>query len=249
MKDVGRGICYGLELETESDYGMPERVIAYDVCEFEWQIREINKSRKEEEKFNYREKKSRMRKTDFLLPVVTIVLYLGTGHWEGKRKLSELYRVSEGAGNIIRKMLPDYGFPLLEADYMDAEAFETDLREFFQAMQCRGDKEKLGKLLRAERFRQLTEETAWTIAVHLDWKRLETRIKEEESGMCIALDELLADERAEGRREGRTEGRTEGVEEGRSSIIRNMIQQGLAQEFICRVTGCSQQEFASVAKG
>lgn len=131
------------------------------------------------------------------------------------------------------EMLPDYGFPLLEADYVDAEAFETDLREFFQAMQCRNDKEKLRELLESERFKRLTEETAWTIAVHLDRKRLETRIEKEEFGMCIALDELLADERAEGRR----------------SIIRNMIQQGLDEEFICSIAGCTQQEFASAAEG
>ena len=59
-----RNICYGLELETESDYSMPERVMAYDACEFEQQIREIGKSHKEEEqkeKLDYREKKSRMR--------------------------------------------------------------------------------------------------------------------------------------------------------------------------------------------
>lgn len=238
MKDLKRNICYGLELETESDYSMPERVMVYDACEFEQQIREINKSRKEEEeKFNYREKKSRMREGDFLLPIVTVVLYLGTGHWEGKRKLSELYFVSEETESATRELLPSYGFPLMEADYIDAEFFETDMREFFQAMQCREDKKKLRELLRTERFRRLTEEAAWTIAVHLGWKQLETRIEKGESGMCRALEELLADERAEGRAEGR------------SGIIRNMIQQGLEQDFICRITGCSQQEYASAAEG
>lgn len=54
--------------------------------------------------------------------------------------------------------------------------------------------------------------------------------------MCIALDELLADEREEGR------------EEGRGSIIRNMIQQGFDEEFICRITGCTKREFVSAAE-
>lgn len=111
------------------------------------------------------------------------------------------------------------------------------MREFFQAMQCREDKEKLRELLRKESFKRLTKETAWTIAVHLDRKWLKPKIEEEGLDMCKALEELLADERAEGRAEERR------------SIIRNMIQQGLEQEFICRITGYSQQKFASAAEG
>lgn len=254
MKDRKRNICYGLELETESDYSMPERVMVYDACELEHQIKEIGKSRKEEEreekeqeekeKFNYREKKSRMKETDVLLPVVTIVLYLGTGHWEGKRKLSELYPVSAKTEEAMRERLPDYEFPVLEADFMDPDSFRTDLKEFFQAMQCRADKKKLGKLSKEQRFRQLDDETAWVVAVYLDRKRVAEKMEKEGLGMCQALEELLADEKAEGIKKGRAEG----IEKGRNSIIRNMIQQGLDQEFICRVTGCSQQEFASAAE-
>ena len=235
MKDKKRNVCYSLELETESDYSMPERVMVYDACEFERQIRGINKNRKkeeQEEKPNYREKKSRMKETDFLLPVVTIVLYLGADHWEGRRKLSELYRVSEETEKLMGEVLPDYGFLLLEADCINAEIFETDLREFFQAMQCRNDKEKQRKLWETERFKNLKEETIWTIAVYLDQKRLMPKIKEGKLDMCKAIEDIFEDGKAE----------------GRSSIIRNMIQQGLEKEFICRITGCSQQEFASAAE-
>lgn len=254
MKDTARNICYGLELETESDYSMPERIMVYDACELESQIREKARSREKEqekgkERQSYREKKSRMKEMDFLVPILTMVLYLGTGHWEGKRKLSELYRISEETEGTVSSLLPDYGFPLLEADYMNAEVFETDLKEFFQAMQCRNDKKKLKELLRTERFRHLKEETAWAIAVHLDRKRLAAKIEKEKLDMCIALDELLADERAEGRVEGRTEGEKKGKKEERVFIIRNMLKEGMDQEFICRVTGCSPQEFASVAEG
>lgn len=33
-------ICYGIELESEIDLGMPERVMVYDAGEYENQIRE-----------------------------------------------------------------------------------------------------------------------------------------------------------------------------------------------------------------
>lgn len=241
MKDVKRNVCYGLELETESDYGMPERVMVYDACELEQQIKEISKQQKEESragnKLDYREKKSRMKETDFLLPTVTVVLYLGLDHWEGKQKLSELYRIPEGLQESLGQKLPDYGFSLLEADYINAEAFETDLKEFFQAMQCRNDKEKMKELFRTEHFRHLKEETAWVIAVHLDKERLMPKIRKEKSDMCNAIEEIFED------------GKIEGRAEGRSIIIRNMLHEGMDREFICRITGCSQQEFALAAEG
>ena len=178
MRDAGRNICYGLELETESDYSMPERVMVYDACELEWQIKEIRKGHNAEqsegEKLHYREKKSRIK----------------------------------------------------EADFINAEKFETDLKEFFQVMQCRKDKRKLREILRTERFCQLKEDAAWAIAVHLDRKRLVAKIKKEKSGMCIALDELLEDER---------------IKE-RTSIVRKMVAEGIDQEIICKVAGCSLKE-------
>ncbi|MCM1542862.1 MAG: hypothetical protein NC121_16595, partial [Blautia sp.] len=41
MRDRRQDICYGLEIETESDHSMPQRVMVYDASEYEYQIREI----------------------------------------------------------------------------------------------------------------------------------------------------------------------------------------------------------------
>lgn len=248
MKDTQTQICYGLELETESDYSMPERVMVYDVCEWERQIRELSKryenEARDEKKLAYREKKSRIKETDYLLPVVTVVLYLGTGHWQGKIRLSELYCLPEGIQSF--GFFPDYDFPMAEADFVDIEVFNTDLREFFEAMQCRGDKVKLRELLKMERFCKLKEDTAWAIAVFLDRKRLTAKIEKGDEGMCIALDELLEDERMAGRNEGKREGREEGKSEERTFIINNMVHEGIERELICKVTGCSREEMETI---
>ena len=248
MKDKNRNICYGLELETESDYSMPERIMVYDSCEFEQRIREISKRKAEEqqgsEKLNYQEKKSRIGEGDFLLPVVTVVLYLGTGHWKGRQKLSELYNIPKEMQKILGDRLPDYRFTLAEADFLDAGDFKTDLKEFFAALQCRNDKRKLKELITTERFRRMKEDTAWAVAVYLDRKWLTAKIEKEGLNVCKALEELLQDERME----GRSEGILEGEREERISIIRNMIREGLDQEMICRVTGCTTKELSMVVK-
>lgn len=244
MKDRERNIYYGLELETESDYSMPERVMVYDACEFEHRIKGIRKrkteERQKEEKLDYREKKSRMGESDFLLPVVTVVLYLGTGHFEGRQKLSELYNIPKEMQNILGDKLPDYKFTLAEADFLDAGAFKTDLKDFFTAMQCRNDKTKLKELIKTERFLRMKEDTAWAVAIYLDRKSLTEKIKKEGLTVCKALDELLKDERME----GKSEGRMEGERKERISIVRNMVREGMDYELIRKITGCTAKELS-----
>lgn len=92
---------------------------------------------------------------------------------------------------------------MAEADYINPNNLKTDLRELFQAMQCRNDKEKMKKLFQTEHFRCLKEETAWAIAVHLDKERLVPKIKKEKLAMCNAIDEIFEDGKIEGRAEGR----------------------------------------------
>lgn len=43
MEDAVQNICYGIEIETESDYSMPERVINYDACDYGFQMRELDR--------------------------------------------------------------------------------------------------------------------------------------------------------------------------------------------------------------
>lgn len=258
MKDTGQNICYGLELETESDYSMPERVMVYDSCELELQIKEICRGRQEKQKQegqgtqSYREKKSRLEGEDFLLPVVTIVLYLGVNHWEGKRRLSELYRAPENIRSLLNGNFPDYGYQLIEADFVEADGFRTDLKEFFQAMQCRNDKNGLGKLLKAESFQKLKEDTAWAIAVYLDKKQLMDKMEKEGMPMCKALAELMEDKRLEGEKQGvkkgEIEGRKKGKKEERLFIISKMLQEGMDSEVIKKVTNCSQAELAAAGR-
>lgn len=135
----------------------------------------------------------------------------------------------------------------MEADFIIAEAFETDLREFFQAMQCRNDKKKLRELLNTEKFTRLSEETERVIMVHLGWKQLTEKMEKEGLGMCPALKEMLEDEKAEGRKEGLKEAEIKRKEE-RVTIIKNMIREGMDYNMIRRITKCSSKEFSLAAK-
>lgn len=78
--------------------------------------------------------------------------------------------------------------------------------------------------------------------------------------MCQALDEWMADERAEGMREGKRIGIEEGIRKGekngkkkgkkeeRMIIIRCMLQEGMDKELIRKVTKCSGKELSMAAE-
>ena len=262
MEDTKNRICYGVELETEADYSMPERIMVYDACEYEYQIRAICRKHQEEGTFEeFRDRKSRMKKEDYLLPTVTVVLYLGEGHWEGKRRLTDLFPLPVYAADSAGSGICDYTFSLLEVDFLSIEDHRTDLKEFFQAMQCRQDRERLKKLLRSDGFQRLGPETELAIAAHLNIRRLVRRMRKGEVPMCKAFDDLMREERRNGRKEGMERGIEKGLEKGikkdkkegkkegkkaeRLGIIGRMKKEGLEEAQIIRLTRCTKEEYAA----
>lgn len=193
-------VCYGLELEESVDYSMPERMLSYDTGEYERQIREIVSRHTEKKEYgNYQEKKSRMKAEDRLSRVINLVLYLGEGHWDGPRKMSELF---EEKKENVTSGSEEYALYIIEADYVNPDDYETDLKEFFLALQCRNDKKRFKELFKKESFQNLSAETQRAILVTL---KLELVIEKKEMGgisMCRAFEELMHDQKEEGREEG-----------------------------------------------
>lgn len=250
MKYTDLPVYFGLEIESESDYGMPERLLDYDVGEYEKQIRKRDNAYSEAKAYsNFTEKKSRMKKGDTICPVINVVLYLGEGKWQGRRQLSEMYsELPHKMKLYLDKHLQDYRFILVEVDYMNPDYFRTELRHFIRAMQCRNDKSRLYELLQSEEFSGLSEDTEIEIALHLNMKKLQEKV-EGGKKMCRALKELLEDEHYEGKKEGIEEGIKEGIKEGTCTVVKNMILEGLDRALILRVTNCSEEEYDEVLSG
>lgn len=222
---------YGIELETESDYGMPERMMVYDSGEYEKQIRERDKEHREKKEYaGYPEKKSRMKKEDRLVPVINIVLYLGEGKWGGPRRLKEMLDIPAEMKECSEEYLQDYGICVIEADYVNAEAYRTDLKEFFQALQCRNDRKKLRELMRSEGFQNMERETEMAIAVNLNLKPVIRKIEEEEKSMCRAFEELMMEQEEIGIEKGKSEGIKAGIKEGIKALIETCKELGVSKK-------------------
>lgn len=237
MKHRTLPILFGMEIETESDYGMPERVMCYDTGEYERQIRMNHRQHLEAgEYLLYREKKSRMKYQDKLIPVFNLVLFLGEGKYQGRNLLSQMYaEIPTEARRALQSQMQEYSCRVVEGELLDACEYETDLKYFFQALQSRRDKTKLQALFQSDEFRNMSEETEGVIAVHMNIKGLIEKMEREDKRMCVAFDELVMDKL--------NEGIEKGTNDTRNSIIIELIKAGMDQPFIEKVTKCTQKEY------
>lgn len=213
-------VKYGVEIENYADYSMPRRFLSYETSDYEKQSQELEYHHKMKKDLKgFVERKSKMKAEDYLIPVINMLLYLGTGHWQGHSTMREMMKVPEKYRPMIQDKIINYSFPIMEADYVNPLDFKTDLRQFFQIMQCRESKEKIRKLLEQEEFQNLCTETQRVIAVHLDNQYILKKIMEEETNMCKALNDWAKEERELGKEEGKVEGKAEGA---RQTLIENI---------------------------
>lgn len=242
-----------LAVENQSyiDYAMPVRCMGYDAAEYRRQLKERKQERRllmnsenrpKNPAVNMDETLSGILSSDRLHPVYTLCLYSGTEPWDGPRKLSDMMAFDPQNKNL-QSLFEEYHLHLfcINEQYV-FDAFRSDLKPLFQAINCRNNKKKMIELMKDETYSHLNEDTWDAIAVMTDNAAMlqkkdlyKTENQKEEFNMCQALQELMQDERNEGRIEGRNEGKIE----DQKIVIRNMINRGYKTEDICAIAECS----------
>lgn len=239
----GQKVKYGLEIENCTDYGMPHRMFTYDACDYEKQTTDLYKTHQAQKDLkSYEEIKSKMKPSDKLYPVVNMLLYLGQGHWKGGRALRDMFDVPEQYQPFLYDKIQNYSFAIIEADKVNPNDFHTDLKQFFMALQCRSDKNKLNELFERKDFQNLNLDTQHMITVHLDMKQLEKKVMEEKKEMCKAYRELIRDWKQEGFSQGINQGINQGIEATFSCIEKvkagfsksDLLQEGFQEDIIDR---------------
>jgi len=242
-----------LAVENQSyiDYAMPVRCMGYDAAEYRRQLKERKQERRllmnsenrpKNPAVSMDETLSGILSSDRLHPVYTLCLYSGTEPWDGPRKLSDMMAFDPQNKNL-QSLFEEYHLHLfcINEQYV-FDAFRSDLKPLFQAINCRNNKKKMIELMKDETYSHLNEDTWDAIAVMTDNTAMlqkkdlyKTENQKEEFNMCQALQELMQDERNEGRIEGRNEGKIE----DQKIVIRNMINRGYKTEDICAIAECS----------
>ena len=242
-----------LAVENQSyiDYAMPVRCMGYDTAEYRRQLKERKQERRllmnsenrpKNPAVSMDEPLSGILSSDRLHPVYTLCLYSGTEPWDGPRKLSDMMAFDPQNKNL-QSLFEEYHLHLfcINEQYV-FDAFRSDLKPLFQAINCRNNKKKMIELMKDETYSHLNEDTWDAIAVMTDNAAMlqkkdlyKTENQKEEFNMCQALQELMQDERNEGRIEGRNEGKIE----DQKIVIRNMINRGYKTEDICAIAECN----------
>ena len=113
-----KSTAHGVELvmlanegQEHIHYAMPMRVMGYDYGTYKKQYDSNAGKYKTEKGLERDEYLSRMKKTDKLIPVITVVVYYGDKPWDGATSLHEMLEI----GDEFSEYVNDYKIRLVEA--------------------------------------------------------------------------------------------------------------------------------------
>lgn len=145
-------VILGVEGQTGVHYYMPVRCMELDALSYSYQCRKI--SEKAKERMELKRYADGVPKGTKLLPVVTLVFYVGKAPWDGPLSLYDMLDIPEGMKEQIKYTMPDYRMNLIDARHMSDEEidrFEGDLKAFLLLLRERFDREKLKSVVAMHR--------------------------------------------------------------------------------------------------
>lgn len=128
----------------------------------------------------------------------------------------------------IKKYVNNYSVHVVEVMKMqNTDMFHSDLKQIFDYIRYSKDKKKLRELVSTDSAYQEMDEEAYDILMEYtcDEKLIHAKKYQGKDGkinMCVAIREMLADEKAAGLSEGRLIGISEGKEIGLSLFVNSM---------------------------
>ena len=192
-------VILGLENQEHVHYAMPMRVMGYDYSEYKKQHRKLAKKYKENPKgMTEDEFLSKMRQSDKLHPVITIVLYYGEKEWDGAKTLHEMLDISEE----IKPYVNNYKMHLIEVRENNLPLLNQNNRDLFQLFSIVLDKEKTDEqkieaAMEYEKEHKIDDEVLYVLASTTNCELREENEREEIT-MCTFFENLKAEGRAEG---------------------------------------------------
>lgn len=248
---VGGGLfaLWILENQEEMDYAMSVRILLREALEYDRQVKALKRRNETEYKERHGgeiaagEYLYKVRKSDRICPVCTLVIYWGK-HWDGPRSLHEFLDFSEYGECVaeeFKKLIPEYPLHILNLnEENDYSGFQTPLRTVFELYARRSDKGHFLDYIKShEECHHLDVETYEVIRELIGIAKLrkmgDKLEGEEEQDMWKAVEDLIED--------GRTEGKIEKANQ-LISIIGNMMEKlHCTLEEACEIAGQSIEEY------
>ena len=210
-----------LPLENQSyvDYRMVLRVMQEEILGYEKQRKEAFETLKQEDyPFDKNEFLSSMKKDQKFIPVIPLILYLGTdSEWNGAKTLYQLLEIDEDLKPFVNN------YKLNFYDYhnqTDFSNFKTENKLLFEVLANAADKNKVKQLFQEESENYSLDREAAAALIGMAGIKMDLdKLKEEKDGkveykMCKAFQEITQEARAEGYKDGMDAGYKNGVDAG-----------------------------------
>ena len=200
-------LLLAIEVQSELHYAMPPKNMLYDAMQYADQVSQTAKThRKNQDEASSGEFLSGFYKTDKLLPVITLTVYLDAAEWDAPRSLHEMLLVED---ERLLPFIPDYKLNLITpADIADTDftKFHTELSPVLKYLKYSRSKDKLNEVVHTDPiYRRLDRDSAEIINI-VTGSSLRIEQGKESIDMCQAIEEMRAESRAEGRAEGEAKG-------------------------------------------
>ena len=209
-------VVIGEENQDELHPFMPLRCLEYDIMEYNRQTKKLKAENRKNAGLKNGEYLAKLKQSDQLVPVVTIVFYHGKKPYDSCKTLHDMLDFS-GENAKYKPFAADYKMNLVTLDSLDETLFETGLRELVGVMKRSDDKQRLKVYCdeNRERLENLDIDTYNTISVMINQRNLQ-RLKKtnQENGgvnMCKAIEDMIEDGRIEGKLEGKFDERINGI--------------------------------------
>ena len=200
-------LLLAIEVQSELHYAMPPKNMLYDAMQYADQVSQTAKThRKNQDEASSGEFLSGFYKTDKLLPVITLTVYLDAAEWDAPRSLHEMLLVED---ERLLPFIPDYKLNLItpaDIDDTDFTKFHTELSPVLKYLKYSRSKDKLNEVVHTDPiYRRLDRDSAEVINI-VTGSSLRIEQGKESIDMCQAIEEMRAESRAEGRAEGEAKG-------------------------------------------
>ena len=230
-------VLIGIENQAEVDYTMPIRVLIYDALEYERQLLEATIRHKGEQPTDVIGLLKGDTRATVFKPVITLVVYLGSGIWTGPRSLHD--SLNSIIPEKMSKYINNWQVPIIEPAKMqegDLNSFATELGLVMKFLKYCHDKESLLEAVRNDAgFANISGE-ALGVMNSVSKHKLKLVGNSEEGGynMCKAIDDLIKDSIAMGEARGETRGALRGKEEQAKETALTMGRDGMPSSVIAK---------------
>ena len=207
-------VLLGLESQEHIHYAMSMRVMGYDYAAYKKQYDSNAKKYNTMSGLNEDEYLSKMKKTDKLIPVITLVVYYGEKEWDGAKNLHGMLHIPEG----LEKYVNDYQMLLVEAKENNLSFHNVNNKYLFHLLEILLDTE-LPRNEVKEKAIQYSEEhhidktVIMTVASATNTKLDYDLLAKGDGRMCTVFDEIAKEGEAKGIVVGKAEAVIELLEE------------------------------------